>query len=65
MGLIAFSGVANSPRYESFHVLDIIRLMAAGANFGIAFLALILFFVFRRQNSEDKRVEETSGAVSN
>jgi hypothetical protein len=45
MGMVAFSNVAGSPRFETYRTLDVIRLMAAGANFGIAFITLVFFFV--------------------
>jgi hypothetical protein len=37
-GLIAFSNAASSPRFETFHTLDVIRLMTAGAGLGAAFV---------------------------
>ena len=52
MGLIAFSGVASNPRFESIHTLDVIRLMAAGASFAIALVLLIQFFAFPGPRSE-------------
>jgi len=43
-GLIAFSSVAGNPRFETFHTLDVIRLMTAGAGFGVALVLMIWFF---------------------
>ena len=45
MGLILFSSVAGNPRFETFHTLDVIRLMIAGASFGVALILLIQFFI--------------------
>jgi hypothetical protein len=63
-GVIAFSGVASNPRFEKIHVLDVIRLMTAGAAFAVALIMLIQFFI-RGPRSEDKRAEEKSGEESN
>ena len=63
MGLVAFSGVASKPRFETFHTLDVIRLMTAGAAIPVT-LMLILFFI-RGPRSEDKRAGEKSGEESN
>ena len=41
-GALAFYSVSNSPRFATLHVLDVIRLMTAGAG-----LALTIFFVVR------------------
>ncbi len=46
-GLIAFFSVASSPRFETFHTLDVIRLMTAGAGLGVAFVLVIWFFESR------------------
>ncbi len=46
-GLIAFFSVANSPRFETFHTLDVIRLMTAGAGLGVALVLVIWFFESR------------------
>ena len=58
MGLIAFSSVAGNPRFETFHVLDVIRLMTAGAGFAIALVLLVQFFTFPGPRSEDKKEKE-------
>jgi len=42
-GLIAFSGVAGNPRFQTYHTLDVIRLMTAGAGFAVCLFALIMF----------------------
>ena len=63
-GAIAFFGVASNPRFETIHVLDVIRLMTAGAGFAIALFMLILYFR-RGIFSEDERAGEKSGEESN
>jgi hypothetical protein len=40
-GFIALMNVARNPRFEAFHTVDVLRLMASGVCFGAA-LALIL-----------------------
>ena len=55
MGLVTFSRVAGNPRYETYHTLDVIRLMTAGAGFGVALVLLIQFFKSPRTRSEAKK----------
>ena len=55
IGLFGFSGVAGNPRFETYHTLDVIRLMTAGAGFGVALVLLIQFFKFPGPRSEDKK----------
>ena len=57
MGVLAFYSVASNPRFETFHALDVIRLMTAGAGFAVALIMLILFFI-PGPRSEDKRARE-------
>jgi hypothetical protein len=64
MGVVAFIGVASKPRFETFHVLDVIRLMTAGAAVAVTIMMLIWFFNFGPR-SEDKRAGEKSGEESN
>ena len=40
VGLIALMNVARNPRFEAFHTVDVLGLMASGVCFGVA-LALI------------------------
>ena len=40
-GFIALLNVARSPRFEAFHTVDVLGLMASGVCFGVA-LALTL-----------------------
>ncbi len=58
MGLFAFSGVAGNPRFETYHTLDVIRLMTAGAGFGVALVFLIQFFKSPGTRSEAKKEME-------
>ena len=57
LGLIAFFSVASKPRFETFHTLDVIRLMTAGASFAVA-LILLIDFRFPGPRSEPKKEEE-------
>ena len=58
IGLFGFSGVAGNPRFETYHTLDVIRLMTAGAGFGVALVLLIQFFKYPGPRSEDKKEKE-------
>ncbi len=44
MGLVAFSNTAGSPRFATFHTIDVVRLIASGMCFGAALAALLIFF---------------------
>ena len=44
IGLFSLLNVAGNPRFESYHTLDVIRLLTAGAGFGVALVLLIQFF---------------------
>ena len=61
MGVVAFSGVAGNPRFETYHTPDVIRLMTSGAAFGVALVLLIQFFVFAGPRSKAKN-EKDRGA---
>ncbi len=54
MGVIAFSSVAGNSRYATFHVLDVIRLMTAGAAVAVTIMMLSFFFNDRRPRFHDK-----------
>lgn len=54
IGLFSFSGVAGNARFEAYHTLDVIRLMTAGAGFGIALVLLVQVFAFPGPRSEPK-----------
>ena len=64
-GAFAFFGVSSNPRFETIHVLDVIRLMTAGAGFAVALMTLLMVFFRRGSLSEDKRAGEKSGVESN
>ncbi len=55
IGLFSFSSVASNPRFETIHILDVIRLMTAGAGFAIALVLLVQFFRFPGPRSESKK----------
>ena len=63
-GVLSFSRVSAEPRFETFHVLDVIGLMTAGAGFAVALIMLILFFN-SSPRTEDNRAGEKSGEESN
>jgi hypothetical protein len=43
-GLAAFLNAASSPRFATFHSIDVVRLIVSGACFGAALAALLIFF---------------------
>ena len=55
IGLVSFSNVAGNARFQTYHTLDVIRLMTAGAGFGGALVLLIQFFNFPGPRSEAKK----------
>lgn len=46
IALTSFARVAGKPRFETYHTMDVIGLMTAGAGFGVALVLLIHFFRF-------------------
>lgn len=58
-GVTAFASVASKTRFETFHVLDVMRLMLAGAAVAVTIVMLTMFFV-RAPRSEDKKPGENS-----
>ena len=62
-GVLAFSRVYNNPRFETFHALDVIGLMTAGAGVAVTLIMLIRFFI-RGPGTEDNRAGEESGEES-
>ena len=62
-GVVAFLGVSTNPRFETIHVLDVMRLMTAGAGFAVALIGLILFFILGPR-TEGNRAGERSGEES-
>ena len=63
-GVNAFYRVSTKPRFETFHALDVIGLMTAGAGIAVTLIMLILFFI-RGPRTEDNRAGEKSGEESN
>ena len=63
-GVLAFFRVSSKPGFETFHALDVIGLMTAGAGFAVALIMLILFFN-SSPRTEDNRAGEKSGEESN
>jgi hypothetical protein len=55
IGFVSFSNVAGNPRFETYHTLDVIRLMTAGACFGVALVSLIQSFKSLGSPSEAKK----------
>jgi hypothetical protein len=43
IGLGGFSNVARSPRFETFHTVDVIQLIGTGMCFGVALYTLVIF----------------------
>ena len=57
-GIVCFFQRSRQPRFETYHTLDVIRLMIAGAGFAVALILLIQFFKFPGPRSEDKKEKE-------
>ena len=55
IGLVSFSSVAGKPRFETYHTLDVMRLILAGAGFGVALVLLIEFYKSPGTRSEAKK----------
>jgi hypothetical protein len=58
IGLVSFSSVAGNPRFETYHRLDVIRLILAGVGFGVALVWLIQFFKFPGPRSADMKEKQ-------
>jgi len=43
-GFIALMNVARNPRFEAFHTVDVLGLMASGLCFGVAFALILRVF---------------------
>jgi len=57
IGCIGLSSVARNPRFEAFHSVDVLQLIASGMCFGIALSALIML-VRNRMTSSSGSTEE-------
>ncbi len=55
IGVTSFSRVAGNPRFETYHTLDVIGLVTAGAGFGVALVLLAQFFFVPDPPSGDKK----------
>jgi hypothetical protein len=55
IGLTSLFSVAGKARFETYHTLDVIRLMTAGAGFGVALVLLAQFFKSPNPGSDDKK----------
>ena len=64
MGVLAFFRVSSKPRFETFHALDVIGLMTAGAGLAVTIMMLVQFFI-RGPRTEDNRAGEKTGEESN
>ncbi len=47
-GLAALNGVMQSPQFESYRTLDVIRLTASGACFGVSMVGLMMLLLRKR-----------------
>jgi hypothetical protein len=56
-GVNAFIRVSSKPRFETFHALDVIGLMTAGAGLAVTLMMVILFFNLGPR-TEDNRAAE-------
>ena len=50
VGLVGLSNVASKPRFETFHAVDVVQLIASGMCFGAALAVLVMFFRGRISN---------------
>jgi hypothetical protein len=50
MGFAALSNVASKPRFQTFHAVDVVGLLAAGTCFGVAICVLVTFLRRSRWN---------------
>jgi len=41
VGLIGFTTMTRNPRFETFHAVDVLQLLASGMCFGVALMALL------------------------
>lgn len=62
-GVSAFFRVSSKPRFETYHTLDVIGLMTAGAGFAVALMMLVRFFT-HSPRAEGDSAGEKGGAES-
>ncbi len=53
-GTLVLLNNLGKPRVEALHVPDILGIMASGFSFGIAFMALLMGFVTRRERGGER-----------
>lgn len=53
IGLVSFFNVAGNDRFETYHTLDVIRLMTAGAAIPVTIMLLIMFFKSSRSTANN------------
>ena len=41
VGLIGFMGLTHNPRFDAFHTVDVLQLLASGMCFGVALMAAL------------------------
>ena len=41
VGLIGFMTLTRNPRFETFHTVDVLQLLASGMCFGVGLMALL------------------------
>lgn len=41
VGLIGFMGLTRNPRFDAFHTVDVLQLLASGMCFGVALMAAL------------------------
>ena len=55
IGLSSFFRVAGHDRFATYHTLDVIGLLTAGAGCGVALVLLVQFFALPGPGSVDKK----------
>jgi hypothetical protein len=58
IGVNAFFSVSSNPRFETIHVLDLMRLMIAGAAVPVTIMMSGQFFIRGPRSEEDKKGSE-------
>lgn len=55
IGLYSLTSVAGNARFESYHTLDVIRLMTAGAGFAVAIVLVVQFLKVASMRGKQKK----------
>lgn len=53
IGSIGFLNLSHHPRFQAFHTVDILQLLATGVCYGVALAALLSFFRGERKEEGD------------